>query len=232
MGQGNDEEGKTMDKENSTRNHVDQNVHVAAGKVDEHTGVPGFGLWTRGGDKTEKEVLLEKGLGAYDAARQGNGSAGAGESPSSQSGDKLDVPQPKVDGIERSRQRGSTISRRARSTVLGGSEDSSADVGGAPLNEKKGRGRSSTLAGGSKDDGKGGAEGHDHDEAFPEEERKQMEALLEEVTGQLGASSSARPRPLSPAPRLTSPLASLPLSQSSSRPGASILSFWARRGRR
>ncbi|KPV77397.1 uncharacterized protein RHOBADRAFT_23904 [Rhodotorula graminis WP1] len=188
MGQGKDEEGKTMDKENSTRNHVDQNVHVAAGKVDEHTGVPGFGMWTRGGDKTEKEVLLEKGLGAYDAVRQGNSST-AGESPSGQNGDKLDVPQSKVDGIERSRQRGSTISRRARSTVPGGSEDSSADVGGAALNEKKGRGRSSTLAGGGSKDGgkddKGGADGHDHDEAFPEEERKQMEALLEEVTGQL-----------------------------------------------
>jgi len=186
MGQGNNEEGKTIEKENNTRNPLDQGVHVAAGKVDEHTGVPGFGLWTRGGDKTDKEVLLKKGLGAYDSARGANGStAGEGDS------NKLDVPHSQGEGIERSRQRGSTISRRARSTTMVGSDDASSEAASA-AGEKKGRGRSSTLAGG-KDEGKGGkedkgaAEGHDHDEAFPEDERKQMEALLEEVTGQLGA---------------------------------------------
>ncbi|BGP39024.1 Phospholipase D1 [Rhodotorula kratochvilovae] len=177
MGQGKDEGGQTMDKENSSRGTLDQGVHVAAGKIDEHMGVPGFGLWTRGGDITEKEVLLEKGLGAYDDARNA-------------SGDKLDVPP--AEGIERSRQRGSTISRRARSSTVAASEDSSATAvsggnGGAGEKDKKGRGRSSTLAGGNSKDGgdKGSSEGHDHDEAFPEEERKQMEALLEEVTGQL-----------------------------------------------
>ncbi|GAA6057144.1 hypothetical protein JCM3770_004845 [Rhodotorula araucariae] len=176
MGQGGNEGGKTMDQENSSRSAFDQGVHVAAGKVDEHTGVPGFGLWTRGGDMTEKEVLLEKGLGAYDDARNA-------------SGDKLNVPP--AEGIERSRQRGSTISRRAQSAAVASSEDSGATAvsggsGGAGEKEKKGRGRSSTVAGGNSKDGeKGSGEGHDHDEGFPEEERKQMEALLEEVTGQL-----------------------------------------------
>ncbi|GAA6060274.1 hypothetical protein JCM10212_003974 [Sporobolomyces blumeae] len=56
--------------------------------------------------------------------------------------------------------------RRTRSSTLAGSEG---DV-------KGGRARSSTLAGG---------DAHDHDEAFPKEERDQMEDLLHEVSGQL-----------------------------------------------
>lgn len=65
------------------------------------------------------------------------------------------------------KERGSGFSKRTRSSTLAGEGDS----------KQHGRNRSSTLAGG---------ESHDHDEAFPKEERDQMEELLHEVTGQLG----------------------------------------------
>lgn len=111
-------------------------------------------------------------------------------------------------GIERSHHNGHVITRRARSNT----QDLEALDGASLEGKKSGRGRSGTLFGGaSKEAGSGGAnagahpsgdgpsgpssgagtgqtgnEAHDHDEAFPEEERQQMKALLEEVTGQLG----------------------------------------------
>ncbi|GAA5869931.1 hypothetical protein JCM3774_000531 [Rhodotorula dairenensis] len=111
-------------------------------------------------------------------------------------------------GLERSHHNGHVITRRARSNT----QDLEALDGASLEGKKSGRGRSGTLFGGSgKDAGSGGAnaggshpngdgaagpnsgsgtgqtgnEAHDHDEAFPEEERQQMKALLEEVTGQL-----------------------------------------------
>lgn len=107
-------------------------------------------------------------------------------------------------GIERSHHNGHVITRRARSNT----QDLEAMDGAGVEGKKSGRGRSGTLFGGSGKDagsdgknaggegsaapsagattGQTGNEAHDHDEAFPEEERQQMKALLEEVTGQLG----------------------------------------------
>ncbi|GAA5927466.1 uncharacterized protein JCM15063_005909 [Sporobolomyces koalae] len=68
--------------------------------------------------------------------------------------------------IDDDKERGSAFTKRGRSSTLAGDAE----------NKQGGRGRSSTLAGG---------EGHDHDEAFPKEERDQMEDLLHDLTGQL-----------------------------------------------
>ncbi|GAA5822012.1 hypothetical protein JCM11251_004824 [Rhodosporidiobolus azoricus] len=97
--------------------------------------------------------------------------------------------------LERSHQRGTTITRRARGSTLMGMEESpvsekngSANGGAGDKDQKKARGRSATVSGGKKeaaeDGGKGEKDG-DLDESFPKEEREQMEQLLEEVTGQL-----------------------------------------------
>ena len=147
MGQGQDEGGKTMEKENRSRSHLD--------------------LAT-----SEKSSMDEK----HEVST----------------------------GIERSHHNGHVITRRARSNT----QDLEAMDGAGVEGKKSGRGRSGTLFGGSGKDasadgknaggegsaapsasataGQTGNEAHDHDEAFPEEERQQMKALLEEVTGQLG----------------------------------------------
>ncbi|BGP07097.1 Phospholipase D1 [Rhodotorula toruloides] len=170
MGQGRDEPGPTMDKEN--RGSAMESIKSA--------GIPG---------------------------------GGTGEKEKSRSRDKLDeygVAEEKG-GIERSTEGKSTITRRARSSTVAASEDSSAT---AVEGGKKARGRSGTVLrsggggggsngekkkdaaspsspgganGGSSESGGGGEgnEGHEHEDAFPKEEREQMEALLEEVTGQL-----------------------------------------------
>ncbi|POY74084.1 hypothetical protein BMF94_2896 [Rhodotorula taiwanensis] len=108
-----------------------------------------------------------------------------------------DAPPPH-EGIERSRHNGHVITRRARSYTA----DASEGQDGATLDSKKsGRGRSGTIFGGSGNNNisnmssqpadaaagseQNGNDGPDHEEGFPEEERRQMEALLEEVTGQL-----------------------------------------------
>ncbi|KWU47456.1 phospholipase D [Rhodotorula sp. JG-1b] len=105
--------------------------------------------------------------------------------------------------FQRSHHNGHVITRRARSNT----QDLEAMDGAGLEGKKSGRGRSGTLFGGSGKDagpdgknaggegsaapsasattGQTGNETHDHDEAFPEEERQQMKALLEEVTGQL-----------------------------------------------
>jgi hypothetical protein len=147
MGQGQDEGGKTMEKENRSRSHLDLTT-------------------------SEKSSMDEK---------------------------------PEIStGIERSHHNGHVITRRARSNT----QDLETMDGAALEGKKSGRGRSGTLFGGSGKDagsdgknaggdgsatasasattGQTGNEAHDHDEAFPEEERQQMKALLEEVTGQLG----------------------------------------------
>lgn len=146
MGQGQDEGGKTMEKENRSRSHLD--------------------LAT-----SEKSSMDEK----HEVST----------------------------GIERSHHNGHVITRRARSNT----QDLETMDGAGLEGKKSGRGRSGTLFGGSGKDagsdgksaggegsaapsagtttGQTGNEAHDHDEAFPEEERQQMKALLEEVTGQL-----------------------------------------------
>ncbi|GAA5854566.1 hypothetical protein JCM8547_004887 [Rhodosporidiobolus lusitaniae] len=111
--------------------------------------------------------------------------------------------------LEREVQRGSTITRRARSSTLAGIDEqpgshtasSSTSGSGSGGNtgpaagsgtEKKGRGRSGTFSGrnGREESSSGGGDGkkgeeQDLDDSFPQEEREQMEQLLEEVTGQL-----------------------------------------------
>jgi phospholipase D1/2 len=74
----------------------------------------------------------------------------------------------KSNGFDDEKERGSGFTKRTRSSTL---------AGGDGEGKQAGRNRSGTLAGG---------EGHDHDEAFPKEERDQMEELLHELTGQLG----------------------------------------------
>lgn len=80
------------------------------------------------------------------------------------------VTDEKSNGLDDEKERGSGFSKRTRSSTL---------AGGDGEGKQGGRNRSGTLAGG---------EGHDHDEAFPKEERDQMEELLHELTGQLGES--------------------------------------------
>lgn len=177
MGQGNDEPGPTMANENRA-----SAVESAKASV-----IPG-------GRGEEKDKDKDR--------------SGEKEKEKSRSRDKLDEygALEEEGGLERSTEGKSTITRRARSPTVAASEDSSATA----VEGKKGRGRSATVLrspngdkkkdassasspgganGGSSESGAGGDgnEGHDHDEAFPKEEREQMEALLEEVTGQLGA---------------------------------------------
>ncbi|GJN89825.1 hypothetical protein Rhopal_002814-T1 [Rhodotorula paludigena] len=177
MGQGKHEAGGTIAQENRERTAFEK----GAASATEYVTVPGFGLKARGGRKEDLSMLSAAGEGLQEyinektgsteklQAADGNGNGGDGE------------------GIERSRQGGSTITRRARSTTLAASEDSGSTMVGSTTGEaKKGRGRSSTLAGGGGGgNGEKAGESHDHDEAFPREEREQMEALLEEVVGQI-----------------------------------------------
>ncbi|BGP15028.1 hypothetical protein JCM10213_002827 [Rhodosporidiobolus nylandii] len=94
------------------------------------------------------------------------------------------------DELERHQQRGSTITRRARSSTLAGMEEGPAGggqtAGGADAKtDRKARARSATVSGAGGERGNAKKDEGDLDDAFPEEEREQMEQLLEEVTGQL-----------------------------------------------
>lgn len=151
MGQGRNEPGPTMEKENRSRSRVDLGT-------------------------SEKSSLDEK----------------QDHMPANQ------------EGLERSRHNGHVITRRARSYTL---EASDSFDGASVEGRKSGRGRSSTLlrgpgSSGAVPSGSGegsttpggglgqtGNEAHDHEDGFPDEERQQMEALLEETTGQLGQSA-------------------------------------------
>ncbi|GEM08475.1 phospholipase D [Rhodotorula toruloides] len=173
MGQGRDEPGPTMDQEN--RGSTMESIKSAS--------IPG-------------------------------GSSGAETSRSREKLDEYGVSEEKG-GIERSTEGKSTITRRARSSTVAASEDSSATAveggkkargrsgtvlrngggggaggGGANGEKKKDASSASSPGGANAGSSESGArgesnEGHEHEEAFPKEEREQMEALLEEVTGQL-----------------------------------------------
>lgn len=65
-----------------------------------------------------------------------------------------------------------------------GTQSGAATTHGAENKEKKGRDRASTM---------GGGDAHDHEEGFPESEKKQMEECLEEVLGTLGQFRVVRP---------------------------------------
>ncbi|GAA5892364.1 hypothetical protein JCM5296_003579 [Sporobolomyces johnsonii] len=136
------------------------------------------GVMGQGSDEPNQNDTIEKQnsrLSAANAVRDKLAAPSVAPAPAADDKDKdkeRDKEKEKDDSSEK--QGGSTFGRRVRSGTLmgsssGGDEKDKSGGGG-------GRARSATLAGG---------DAHEHDEAFPKEEREQMEQLLEEVTGQL-----------------------------------------------
>ncbi|GAA5892771.1 uncharacterized protein JCM6883_007468 [Sporobolomyces salmoneus] len=108
------------------------------------------------------------------SCQHGAGGGGSSGGVMGQGGDEPDQTETieKQNSDEKSngddgKERGSGFTKRTRSSTLAGGEGEG---------KQSGRNRSGTLAGG---------EAHDHDEAFPKEEKDQMEELLHELTGQL-----------------------------------------------
>ncbi|GAA5971879.1 hypothetical protein JCM11641_001553 [Rhodosporidiobolus odoratus] len=175
VGQGRDEPGETVQEENKR--------HPLAGST-----APGYGPGLPGGKEAHDYAHWAKGL-AKDASGmkekdvEGRDGINAGKEDGEEE-------------LERQSHGGTTITRRARSSTLAAMEEismsggSGAGGGGSEAtggeDKRRGRNRSGTTAGmgGSDKNGEKKPDG-DHDDAFPEEEREQMEQLLEEVTGQL-----------------------------------------------
>ncbi|GAA6005029.1 hypothetical protein JCM10207_008483 [Rhodosporidiobolus poonsookiae] len=169
IGQGANEGGETIEQSNKH--------HPIAGST-----APGnSGIGQAPGGKEARDYTQR----AADFAKEGSANGPATEKPANGNGHGGGEEE-----LEREKQGKSTITRRARGWTVVGQDDapnsaSSASGSGASAagngGEKKGRGRGATVSqGGDRAKGEG-----EHDEAFPDEEREQMEQLLEEVTGQL-----------------------------------------------
>ncbi|GAA5906624.1 hypothetical protein JCM6882_008077 [Rhodosporidiobolus microsporus] len=199
VGQGGDEPGgQTMEKENRHK-HIASATAPGTNPADVPGAKEARDYTQRAVDFANDHVLggergeKREGSASASAAAAANGN---GHGHGAVSGEEE---------LERSHQRGSTITRRARGSTLAGMEEApfagagaggatgggaGAGAGGTEKEKKGGRGRSATVGGGGRGgDGKdeaGGKGGEgDLDESFPKEEREQMEQLLEEVTGQL-----------------------------------------------
>ncbi|GAA6029863.1 hypothetical protein JCM8097_001084 [Rhodosporidiobolus ruineniae] len=207
VGQGNDEPGETVHEENKKHRLAGWTAPGEGGEK-----VPGA---KEGRDYTQRaKDYAEYKLDSFDQDGREKPKA-EGQHQSAKDGSIAADLKAGEEELERQHQRGTTITRRARGwTLIGGgggggggsADDASSANGGSSMTsgnhassggsaaggvgekEKKGRGRSGTTAGlgGADKDGAAAKGGKDeHDDALPEEEREQMEQLLEEVTGQL-----------------------------------------------